>query len=129
MSTDNNDAHAHTRVNGEPFNERDARALTEPMLVLPESPRVARDTDGRFHVISGESDYVVDLVAKTCRCPDALHRGTECKHQRRAAFASGRRPIPAWVETDALDDDLGEHVSGQPRRERADGTTEVLSNA
>jgi len=97
--------------------------------VLPESPRVACNTDDRFHVISGESDYVVDLVAKTCRCPDALHRGTECKHQRRAAFASGRRPIPAWVETDALDDDLGEHVAGQPRRERADGTTEVLSDA
>jgi len=129
MSTGDSDAHAHTRVNGEPFAERDARALTETMLVLPESPRVARDTDGRFHVISGESDYVVDLVAKTCGCPDALHRGTECKHQRRAAFATGRRPIPAWTETDALDDGLGEHVSGQPRRERADGTTEVVPDA
>jgi len=129
MSTGDNDAHAHTRLNGEPFAERDARALTEPMLVLPESPRVARDTDGRFHVISGESDYIVDLVAGACGCPDALHRGTECKHQRRTAFATGQRPIPAWVETDALDDDLGEHVSGQPRRERADGTTEVVQDA
>jgi len=126
MSTDDT---AHTRLNGEPFSERDARALTETMLVLAESPRVARSTDGRYHVISGESDYVVDLVAKTCGCPDALHRGTECKHQRRAAFATGRRPIPAWAETDALDDGLGEHVSGQPRRERADGTTEVVPDA
>lgn len=116
----------HTRVNGEPFGGRDARALTEPMLVLADSPRVRRDTDGRYHVISGESDYIVDLISGTCGCPDALHRGTECKHQRRAAFATGRRPIPRWAETDALDDSLGEHVAGQPRRERADGTTEVL---
>ena len=123
------DTTAHTHVNGEPCSERAARALTEAMLVLAESPRVRRGTEGRFHVISGESDYVVDLLAAVCDCPDALHRGTECKHQRRAAFATGREPVPAWAEIAALDDDLGEHVAGQPRRERPDGTTEVLTDA
>ena len=27
-----------------------------------------------------------------------------CKHQHRVAFATGERSIPAWVDTDAVDE-------------------------
>lgn len=110
------DDSTHTHVNGEPFAERDARALTEPMLVLAESPRVARDTDDRYHVISGELDYVVDLVAKTCGCPDAIHRRPTggCKHIRRARYATGVDAIPRWVGRDQINRQLGEHVDSRP---------------
>jgi len=36
------------------------------------------------------------------------------------AFATGRRPIPAWADRSAIDDGLGDHVDGEPDYEHFD---------
>jgi hypothetical protein len=99
---------------------RDARALTEAMTVLPEG--------GDMYTVVGENGgtYTVDLREGRCTCPDARYREERCKHQRRAAFATGERPIPAWVERDGIDEQLGQHVGGGPERVAADGGTEIV---
>lgn len=40
------------------------------------------EVPGRYYVrsASGRGIYVVDLVQKTCTCPDFAHRQTDCKH-------------------------------------------------
>jgi hypothetical protein len=97
------------------LDERDVRALTEKMTVL--------DTDAPdiYEVSSGSGQhYRVDARHDSCECPDAEHRDVHCKHQRRVAFATGQRTIPAWVSMDAVDPLLGEQVSG-PRIATTDG--------
>ncbi|UIP00319.1 hypothetical protein Hbl1158_02815 [Halobaculum sp. CBA1158] len=103
------------------LNKRSASALTSAMVVLP------TDDSERFKVVSDSGRiYAVDLRAGVCDCPDCLHRGVRCRHIRRAEYARGERTIPAWVDRSRLDPLLGQHVSGAPRIERVDGTTEVL---
>jgi hypothetical protein len=49
-------------------------------------------------VSQSEEDYVVDVQAGNCECPDKSYRlddETPCKHTRRARFALGVDPIPA----------------------------------
>jgi hypothetical protein len=85
---------------------RDARALTEAMTVIP------TDAPDIFLVVSASgSEYRVDARHNSCECGDARHRDRTCKHQRRVAFATGRREIPGWVDEDAVDDQLGEQVA------------------
>lgn len=109
------------------FDDRDARALTEYLTVLDDVGR-ARDADDLFLVVSGSgSEYLVDARHGSCECPDARHRDVECKHQKRVAFATGRRSVPAWIETDAVDDQLGEHVDG-PRIAAADGGELIVAD-
>jgi hypothetical protein len=98
------------------FGERDAKALTECMTVLDDSTfRELRDEE--FLVVTPTGTYRVDTIAESCDCPDSLHRAPErgCKHRLRVAFARGIRPIPAWVDRDAIDDQLGQHLSADPR--------------
>jgi hypothetical protein len=107
------------------FDERAARALTEPMTVVDN--RVDRDLrDEEFRVYRPHTTYVVDAVAETCDCPDALHRGARCLHQRRVDYARGAVPIPGWVNRDAIDAGMGAAVRGAPRIATADGRTEVF---
>jgi len=102
------------------LSKRSAAALTECMVVLP------TDDSEQFDVVAASGrTYHVDLRAEACDCPDCLHRGVECKHLRRCRYARGERLIPAWVDRSRLDPLLGQHVSGAPRIERVDGTTEV----
>ncbi|MDS0284751.1 hypothetical protein [Haloarcula onubensis] len=102
------------------FDTRDVRALTEVHSVLDDVGR-ARGADDLFLVVSGSgSEYLVDMRTGTCECPDSEYRDVTCKHQKRVQFATGEREIPAWVNTDGLDDQLGEHVQG-PRVAAADG--------
>jgi hypothetical protein len=86
--------------------ERDRRALTECMTVLPEG--------GDMYTVVGENDstYQVDTRGGRCTCPDHEHRDVHCKHIRRATFATGQRPIPPQIDRDAVDDLLGEHCEG-----------------
>jgi len=102
---------------GEDLDERDVRALTECMAVL------SADGDGLFTVIgeNGNGEYLVDARFGSCECCDARHRDPEggCKHARRVAFATGETVIPAWVDRDAVDPLVGEHVEGGPRFEVA----------
>lgn len=110
------------------FGERDAKALTQVMSVLGDDvfPELA---DEQFVVVSESgAEYLVDMVAGACDCPDALHRGERCKHQRRVDYARGLVPIPPWVEADAIDDGLGQHLSAAPRLAHQDGSTEVLDD-
>ncbi|WP_324757115.1 hypothetical protein [Haloarcula montana] len=96
------------------LDERDARALTEVMTVLDDTPRVAGAPD-MFLVVSGSgSSYVVDAREGACECWDDSTRSAGCKHRRRTAFATGQRPIPSWADREAIDDDLGRFVAGEP---------------
>ncbi|OYR51532.1 hypothetical protein DJ73_13075 [Halorubrum sp. Ea1] len=107
------------------FDTRAVKALTEAMTVLDN----ALDHDLRdeeFVVVTPTGTYTVDAIAETCDCPDALHRGVRCKHQRRVDYARGAVPIPGWANREAIDPQLGQHLSASPRIATADGRTEVL---
>ncbi|MFB6083861.1 MAG: SWIM zinc finger family protein [Halorientalis sp.] len=88
------------------------------MTVLPEGGDV-------FTVVSESgSEYRVDAVEGRCTCPDSqqnLSDDERCKHERRVAFATGDRPVPSWVNTDAVDSLLGDHVEGGPVVAASDG--------
>jgi len=95
--------------------DRDVRALTEYMTVLP--------LGGDVYSVTTESgsEYRVDAREGRCTCPDYQYRDVRCKHCRRVAFATGQRPIPAWVDADEVDGQLGEHVEGTPKVAVTDG--------
>lgn len=65
------------------------RAVGESMSVLDNG-------DGTVDVVSESGHYSVDPRAKTCTCPDAQERGSECKHQRRVALETGRAEPAEW---------------------------------
>ncbi|KDE58532.1 hypothetical protein EL22_04120 [Halostagnicola sp. A56] len=74
--------------------ERDRRAASEAMVVVPNGP-------GLYKVHSGEkSIYTVDLVGGACECADSRYRDSICKHTRRVEMAIGEREIPAGVRVD-----------------------------
>ena len=109
------------------FGKRAAKALTEPMTVLDDS--LDHDLcDEEFLVVTPTGTYRVDAIADTCDCPDALHRAPDegCKHRLRVALARGERPIPGWANQEAIDEQLGQHLSASPRIATADGRTEVF---
>jgi len=100
------------------LSDRAVRALTEYMSVL--------DEGGDVYSVTTESgsEYRVDAREGRCTCPDAeynLAAGEQCKHELRVAFATGERAVPAWADTDAVDDQLGIHVDGTPQVAATDG--------
>jgi len=102
------------------LDERDARALTEVMTVEEDVGRV-RGCEDMYLVTTGSgSTYLVDMHQQACECWDDKARSAGCKHRRRVAFATGRRPIPAWADRAAIDDGLGDHVDGEPDYEHFD---------
>jgi len=100
------------------LDKRDVRALTECHSVLPEAEDMYR--------VVGENGgtYTVDARLGACECPDWQYREPEggCKHMRRVQFATGDRPIPTWVDPDAVDSLLGDHVDGSPQVTATDGS-------
>ncbi|QHS17952.1 SWIM zinc finger family protein [haloarchaeon 3A1-DGR] len=108
-------AMSETPDTGELFSERAADALTSYMTVLEDLPKVADDPEQFIVVSNSGREYRVDLRAESCTCPDCLHRGHTCKHIYRVRFATGRVPIPGWVNREAIDPQLGLHVSADPR--------------
>ena len=112
-----------TEVEGTDLEQRDARALTEYMTVLPLGGDVYSVTT------QSGSEYSVDILEGRCTCPDYKYRGVECKHLRRVTFATGDRPIPAWVDDDEVDAQLGEHVDGTPKVAVTDGGVTLASFA
>ncbi|WP_247002153.1 hypothetical protein [Halosolutus gelatinilyticus] len=99
----------------EATDELDRRALTQYMTVLEDVSRV-RGCDGQYLVISQPgSEYLVDARLGVCECPDYRFRSRECKHLKRGAYATGQREIPAIIDRDDLDEQLGEHCSGTLR--------------
>lgn len=95
--------------------KREVRALSECMTVLPDGPDL-------FTVV-GENGgtYTVDVREGRCTCPDHRHREVTCKHLHRVRFAIGAKSIPGWVDADAVDSHLGEHVEGGPKVAVTDG--------
>jgi len=98
----------------ESIDDRDARALTQYLTVLDDVGR-ARDAPELYLVVSESgSEYLVDTRGEgACECADHQY-GARCKHLRRVAFATGERSIPSWVDTDAVDEQLGDHVAAEP---------------
>jgi hypothetical protein len=96
------------------LDDRDARALTECMTVLP--------MGGNIFAVVGENGQTHDVDAREdrCTCQDYQYNLPDgdretCKHRARIAFATGERAIPAWVNLDAVDDLLGEQLNAEPR--------------
>jgi hypothetical protein len=113
-----------TEVEGTDLEQRDVRALTEYMTVLP--------LGGDVYSVTTESgsEYRVDALEGRCTCPDKqynLEEGEHCKHERRVRFATGRWAIPAWTDTDEVDGQLGEHVEGLPKVAATDGGVTLAS--
>ena len=99
---------------GTDLEARDVRTLTEHMSVLGRLGRVKGATDLYLVVSESESEYLVDARAGVCECPDHRHRDIRCKHLRAVAFATGARPIPEWVDREAINNTLGNHVDADP---------------
>ncbi|WP_436935927.1 hypothetical protein [Halovenus marina] len=98
--------------------KRDVSALTEYMTVL--------SLGGEVYSVTTESgsEYRVDVLKGRCTCPDKqynLEDSELCKHERRVRFATGEWTIPGWADTDAVDSQLGEHVTGSPQIATTDG--------
>jgi hypothetical protein len=87
------------------LDERDVRALTEPMDVYVDDPATA-DGDHEVAVYNEGERRLVNVDVGFCDCPDAHYRQAHCKHLRRVEFALGRRAVPAGIRTEALDDGL-----------------------
>lgn len=104
--------------------ERDVRALQQFLTVLPDVDRAA-GAAGLYEVVSESgSQYLVDAREGVCECPDFEYRALGpkgCKHLRRVAFATGRRPIPPAIDRDDVDPQLGQHVDARPRWAATDG--------
>jgi len=108
-------------VSEQTLDQRDARALTECMTVLPNG--------GSMFDVVGENGttYTVDAKDGRCECADMEHNlpdgdREECKHLARVRFATGERAIPGWVDMDRVDDLLGEQLDrAEPRVAMTDG--------
>jgi hypothetical protein len=105
---------------GEQLADRDVRALTECMTVLPDG--------GNIFTVVGENGQThrVDAKEDRCTCEDYQYNLPDgeretCKHRARVAFATGEQAIPAWVDLAAVDDMLGEQLDAQPRVAATDG--------
>lgn len=94
--------------------QRDVRALTEYLTVLPDAP------DPYTVVSQSGASYTVDAREDVFECPDYQYRGVHCKHFRRVAYATGERPIPTWIEAEEVDDQFGAHVDATPRAATSD---------
>lgn len=113
------------------LDDRTVRALTEYMTVL--------DGEGDVYTVVGENgggEYRVDTRKGRCTCADHEYRSARCKHIRRVAFATGEEAIPAWIDGDSLDSQLGEHVDGEIHFAASDGgiivaddDSEILDNS
>lgn len=84
------------------LDDRDARALTEPMDVYADDPatsatEVAVYNDGQRHIVNPDAGF--------CDCDDWHYRQPDggCKHVRRVQFERGDREIPQWATRDAID--------------------------
>ena len=106
------------------LNDRAARAWTERMAVSPLE-------DAAYEVESESgATYVVDLVDRSCSCPDHRIRGETCKHMRRVAIEVSTRRVPPPGERRANCAACGVEtfVSEADHREASDGSGETASS-
>ena len=106
------------------LDDRAARAWTERMAVSPLE-------DAAYEVESESgATYVVDLVDRSCSCPDHRIRGETCKHMRRVAIEVSTRRVPPPGERRANCAACGVEtfVSEADHREASDGSGESASS-
>jgi predicted nucleic acid-binding Zn finger protein len=113
MSANDDGPEKPTERSIEALDDRDVRALTERMTVMPDVGD-ARGADDLYTVVSHSgSQYLVDARHGRCSCPDAEYNlptddGRErCKHVARAEYVTGERPVPSWVDASAIDECIG----------------------
>ncbi|WP_254538733.1 hypothetical protein [Halomarina litorea] len=85
---------------------RDVRAMNELLAVYEQAP-------GLYSVYSEEgTEYTVDAETGACTCPDAEYNQPDggCKHARRVALWRGDEALPGWVNLDAVDPLLVDHL-------------------
>jgi len=105
MSVDRSESFAMTAP-------RDVRALSELLAVYEFAP-------GLYWVYSEEGrEYTVDAETKACTCPDARYNDLTggCKHARRVALWRGDERIPEWVNLEAVDPLLVDHLGLEDAR-------------
>jgi len=101
------------------LDDRDARALTEFMTVLPEG--------GDVFAVIGENEngeYLADTRTGSCECKDAKYRDPEggCKHVRRCRIATGENPVPAGALGEiTIDSTFGAQLKTSTKFATADG--------
>ncbi|PSP55379.1 hypothetical protein BRC82_05390 [Halobacteriales archaeon QS_1_67_19] len=102
--------------------QRDIRALTEKMTVLPEG--------GGVYSVTTESgsEYLIDSREGRCTCPDFEYNGARCKHIRRVEYATGEQTVPDWADSDAIDSLLGEHAEASPKVAATDGGDVIVAD-
>ncbi|QRV17375.1 hypothetical protein JMJ58_15055 [Haloterrigena salifodinae] len=89
------------------LDDRDARALTEHITVVP-----TYDGSGDAEGVSPTTTCRIDTETLEGDCPDAKYNCADgrCKHVRRYEFASGRRLVPEWIDDSAITQPFGEFV-------------------
>jgi hypothetical protein len=103
-------------VDGTEDAELDFRALTEYLTALEDADVRTRASPDLYTVTSESgSEYLVDVREGACECRDNQYRDRRCKHIRRVEFATGRRPIPEWINEASVDNQLGIHVDDVDR--------------
>ncbi len=68
-----------------------------------------------------DSPRLAELGTRICGGSPTPATSERCKHAARVAYATGTREIPPWVDTDAVDAMLGEHVDATPQVAATDG--------
>jgi len=111
---------------GHDLENRDVRALTEYLTVIPRG--------GAVYEIVSESgrSYRVDAREGRCTCPDYrnnLGDDEMCKHSRRVRFETGERALPDWIDPGALPDDFAAHVDATPVVAATDGGVALEAGA
>ena len=87
---------------------REARALTERLFVVDNTPEV-EGADDLFAVYNEEGDYhIVDSRTRSCTCKDhqfrcSQHRDMHCKHVHRVLYREGESISPSWVDESRVD--------------------------
>ncbi|MHC3439576.1 hypothetical protein ACYJ1Y_16160 [Natrialbaceae archaeon A-gly3] len=122
------DTKAEERTDVDP---RTHRAVTEHITLLEDAPEVT-GADGMYLAVSHSGEnHVVDVRGGACECSDWVYREPEggCKHLRRAAIVRGEAEVPAAIDPDDIDPQLGIHiddgVSTDDQAIAADGGTTV----
>jgi hypothetical protein len=118
--------HDSTEVEGtDSVKPRLRRALTEYHTVINEG--------GDTYSVTSQSgrEYTVDADVGRCTCPDAeynLASDDLCKHALRVAVVRGERVIPATIDRDEVDPQLGVAVETTPVAVATDGGTATTTD-
>lgn len=117
MASDSPADHQGSATTDSRIEPRTKRALTECSTVL-DGIGVVRNAADMYLVVSQSGrEYIVDAREQRCSCADHERRRVQCKHIRRVQICRGERLVPADIDRDEIDDQLGRHVDATIRWE------------